>query len=161
VKVLIPAVALLVTGAAAALELPRAQIAIHTAAGVVQYFEVELAATAPARTRGLMHRRHLPARAGMLFDFQTEQPVSMWMRNTHIPLDMLFIRADGTIAAIAAHTRPHSLERIESDQPVRMVLELNAGTAEALDIRTGDRVSHPSRARAAPVSRPAARAGRR
>jgi uncharacterized membrane protein (UPF0127 family) len=79
----------------------------------------------------------------MLFDYQESRPVAMWMKNTHIPLDMLFIDAAGRVARVARDTEPFSLTPIPSGQPVRAVLELNAGTARRLGIRPGDRVRHP------------------
>lgn len=106
-------------------------------------FQVEVADTDAERAQGLMYRRSLPAERGMLFDFKVTQPVSMWMRNTYLPLDMLFIRADGTIARIAADTEPLSERTISSGEPVLAVLELNAGTARRLGIRPGDRIEHP------------------
>lgn len=106
-------------------------------------FVVELAATPEERSRGLMFRRSMPAEQGMLFDFGRVQPVSMWMRNTYIPLDMLFIAEDGEIVRIAADTEPLSERTIPSGQPVLSVLELNAGTARRLGIEAGDRVEHP------------------
>lgn len=106
-------------------------------------FEVEVATSPDERSRGLMFRAELAAKRGMLFDFGREQPVSMWMRNTLIPLDMLFIGEDGSIRKIEAGTTPLSLETISSDVPVLAVLELNAGTTRLLGIRPGDRVIHP------------------
>ncbi|MDH3228313.1 MAG: DUF192 domain-containing protein [Alphaproteobacteria bacterium] len=106
-------------------------------------FTVELAATPGQRAQGLMYRRSMAADAGMLFDFgKRGGRASMWMKNTFIPLDMLFIRADGEIESIAARTVPHSLESISSRGPVRGVLELNGGTASRLGIKPGDRVEH-------------------
>lgn len=105
-------------------------------------FQVELALTPAERSRGLMYRRSMPADHGMLFDFEREEMVSMWMRNTYISLDMLFIRTDGSIARIAQHTEPLSERTISSGEPVRFVLELNAGTSEQLGISAGDRVDH-------------------
>jgi uncharacterized protein len=89
---------------------------------------------------GLMFRRVVPAGSGMLFDWGNERDMAMWMKNTLIPLDMLFINADGTIRAIAENTVPESLAPISSHGPVRAALELAAGTAEKLDIRVGDKV---------------------
>ena len=106
-------------------------------------FEVEVVASPEDRARGLMYRKELGAKRGMLFDFGREQPVSMWMRNTLIPLDMLFIGEDGEIRTIAAGTTPLSLETISSEVPVLAVLELNAGTTRLLGIRPGDQVVHP------------------
>lgn len=105
-------------------------------------FTVELAETAEDRARGLMHRRELDPAAGMLFDFKTEQPVHFWMKNTYVPLDMIFIRADGTVAAIAEDTVPHSTTVVPSLEPVRFVLEVVAGTARRIGLRPGDRVVH-------------------
>ena len=109
--------------------------------------QVEIADDPEERSRGLMFRRELADDAGMLFDFKTPRQVSFWMKNTYIPLDMLFIRSDGTIARIAENTEPHSLEGIPSGEPVLAVLELKGGTSKALGIRAGDRVQHPIFAR--------------
>lgn len=106
-------------------------------------FQVEIADTPDSRARGLMFRRSMPADQGMLFDFERVQPVSMWMRNTYIPLDMLFIDADGTIVRIARDTEPLSERTIPSGEPVLAVLELNASTTRRLGIEAGDRVEHP------------------
>ena len=106
-------------------------------------FQVELAATPSERRRGLMFRRELAPNQGMLFDFDRPAPISMWMRNTYIPLDMLFIRADGKIANIAHDTEPFSEAVLSSDEPVRAVLEVPAGTTRLLGIQPGDRVLHP------------------
>lgn len=106
-------------------------------------FAVEMADTDERRALGLMYRTALAADAGMLFDFKVDQPVAMWMRNTRIPLDMLFIRRDGRVANIAQRTVPFSEASIFSSGPVRAVLELNGGTAERLGLKAGDRVVHP------------------
>ena len=79
----------------------------------------------------------------MLFDFKVDQPVYMWMKNTLIPLDMVFIRADGSIARIAAMTTPLSTETISSGEPVRAVLEIGGGEARRLGLKAGDRIAHP------------------
>ena len=79
---------------------------------------------------------------GMLFDFQTPQPVAFWMKNTPLPLDMLFIDAMGTVVRIAANTVPFSETPVPSEQPIRAVLEVNAGTAQQLGIRPGAKVRH-------------------
>ncbi|HEY5796693.1 MAG TPA: DUF192 domain-containing protein [Bosea sp. (in: a-proteobacteria)] len=105
-------------------------------------FQVEVMRTGEQRARGLMHRRYLPADRGMLFDFQRVEPVAMWMENTYIPLDMLFIRADGTIARIAENTEPLSQRTIPSGEPVLSVLEINGGVSRTLGIKPGDRVEH-------------------
>lgn len=109
----------------------------------VHVFSVELAVTNEQRARGLMHRKHLPEGHGMLFDFSPGQEVSMWMQNTYIPLDMIFIRADGRIHRIVENTEPMSTRIISSGGPVHAVLELNAGTARKLGIAAGDIVYHP------------------
>jgi uncharacterized membrane protein (UPF0127 family) len=104
---------------------------------------VEVVRTPESRAQGLMFRRTLAPDAGMLFDFEREQMVSMWMKNTYLSLDMLFVRADGIIHRIEASTEPLSERSISSGAPVRAVLELNAGTAARLGLRPGDRLIHP------------------
>jgi hypothetical protein len=122
---------------------PVERLTITTASGARHEFVVELAVTPEQRSRGLMFRRELPDRRGMLFDFGPgETDVSMWMRNTYIPLDMVFIRADGTIRHIAADTVPFSETIIPSTGPVKGVLEVIAGTCRRLGIVPGDRVEH-------------------
>lgn len=111
--------------------------------GQRQNFQVEVARNDADRAQGLMFRRSMPADRGMLFDFGKVEPVSMWMQNTYLSLDMLFIRADGTIARVAANTEPLSTRTIPSGEPVLAVLELNAGTAAKLGIKAGDKVEHP------------------
>lgn len=105
-------------------------------------FDVEVADEPRERARGLMHRRSLADDKGMLFDFQEAGRISMWMKNTPLSLDMLFIRADGTVASIAANTEPFSLETIQAGEPVRFVLEVPGGTARRLGISRGDEVRH-------------------
>lgn len=109
----------------------------------VHVFSVELAINDADRQKGLMFRKELPEGQGMLFDFKQDQDVSMWMRNTYIPLDMLFINADGRIRRIAENTTPLSERTIPSGGPVRGVLEVIGGTAKKLGIAPGDRVAHP------------------
>ncbi len=104
-------------------------------------FSVELATNDAQRARGLMFRKSLPEGHGMLFDFQTEQPVQFWMRNTYIPLDMIFIRGDGRVLNIAQNTTPLSDALVPSAGPVRGVLEVIAGTARKFHIAPGDRVT--------------------
>ena len=111
--------------------------------GASHRFTVEVMRDDASRSRGLMFRRSMAADHGMLFDFEQPQPVAMWMKNTYLPLDMVFIRSDGTIARIAADTEPLSTAVISSNEPVLSVLELNAGTAAKLGLRPGDRVEHP------------------
>ena len=107
-------------------------------------FNVELALTPEQRSQGLMYRREMARDAGMLFDFGPRLGrASMWMKNTFIPLDMLFIKPDGEIESIAERTTPHSLEAVSSRGPVRYVLELSGGTTARLGIGPGDRVELP------------------
>ena len=124
-------------------ELSRSPLSIRTADGIEQRFTVELASTGPEREQGLMFRTTLAPDAGMLFDFKEVEPVVMWMKDTTLPLDMLFIAQDGRIVRIAERTVPFSLTMISSGGPVLGVLELNGGTASRLKIKPGDRVIHP------------------
>jgi uncharacterized protein len=105
-------------------------------------FDVELALNDAERSRGLMYREKLGPYDGMLFDFHQEAPVSFWMKNTLIPLDMLFIAGDGTIRHIHANAVPLSTDAIPSQFPVRAVLEINGGSARLLGIKPGDKVKH-------------------
>ena len=109
----------------------------------VQVFSVEMAKTEQERATGLMYRKELAEGRGMLFDFSPEQPVSMWMKNTFIPLDMIFIRSDGRILRIAENTEPHSEKIISSGGLAKGVLEVIGGTARKYGIQAGDRVAHP------------------
>ncbi|WP_187193689.1 MULTISPECIES: DUF192 domain-containing protein [unclassified Methylobacterium] len=117
-------------------------LTIATKAGPKR-FDVEVMRDDAGRSRGLMFRRHMAPEHGMLFDFERAEPVTMWMKNTYLPLDMLFIRPDGTVSRIAADTEPLSTAIIPSGSPVSAVLELNAGTAAKLGIQAGDRIEHP------------------
>jgi uncharacterized protein len=127
-------------GRLAAAELQPLEIASKSG---VHVFAVELASTPQEQATGLMFRRELPEGRGMLFDFHRDQPTSFWMKNTYIPLDMIFIRGDGRILRIAENTVPLSETLIPSGGPVRAVLEVIAGTAKRLGIAPGDRVGHP------------------
>ena len=109
----------------------------------VHVFAVEIADTDAERAKGLMFRKELPEGQGMLFDFHREQDVAMWMQNTYISLDMVFIRGDGRILSIAENTEPLSTRVISSGGPVRGVLEVIAGTARKLGLAPGDRVAYP------------------
>jgi len=120
-----------------------APLAIRTADGHVRDFTVEVASSEEQRETGLMDRPSMPLDHGMLFDFGADRAVAMWMKDTLIPLDMLFIDRTGRVAGIAARTVPMSEAIIASPGPVRAVLEINGGTAERLHIAVGDRVEHP------------------
>jgi len=140
---------LVALGAAAVLGAsPAAQAAsfapleIVTKSGV-QVFSVEMATTEEEKTTGLMYRKELADGKGMLFDFSPEQQVSMWMKNTYVSLDMIFIRADGRILRIAESTEPLSTKIISSGGLAKGVLEVVAGTAQKYGIQPGDRVAHP------------------
>jgi uncharacterized membrane protein (UPF0127 family) len=115
---------------------------IATKAGV-RMFSVEMATTEEEKATGLMYRKHLPDGQGMLFDFSPARQVSMWMKNTYISLDMIFIGPDGRILRIAENTAPLSTRIIPSRGLAKGVLEVIAGTAKKYGIGPGDRVSHP------------------
>jgi uncharacterized membrane protein (UPF0127 family) len=123
-------------------EFGKSELAIDTASGK-QHFSVEVAKTQEQMMQGLMYRRSMAADAGMLFAYDHPQPVAFWMKNTLIPLDMLFIGADGTVLDIHERAVPLSLDSIATDQPVLGVLELNGGTVSRLGIKRGDHVDHP------------------
>jgi uncharacterized protein len=106
-------------------------------------FSVEVMRNDAQRARGLMFRQTLPQENGMLFDFERDQIVTMWMKNTPLPLDMLFVTADGRIHRIESRTEPFSERMISSGAPVRAVLEINAGISERLGLKPGDQLKHP------------------
>lgn len=120
----------------------RSSLVIVTGAREIK-FDIEMALTESQREHGLMFRKSLGPYEGMLFDFYREQTVSFWMKNTLIPLDMVFIAGDGTIRHIYANAKPLSTDTIPSESPVRAVLEINGGTAGLLGIKPGDKVKHP------------------
>ena len=119
----------------------KSSLVIDTANGP-RHFDVELALTPEQQEQGLMYRPKMAADAGMLFDFHATVPMAFWMRNTLIPLDMLFIASDGTIADIHERAVPMLLDPINSAMPVLGVLELNGGTVARLGIKRGDHVLH-------------------
>lgn len=142
------ALVLLAIGPARAQEAPAApskdsDLTIETAAGKSFHFTVELALTPAQQERGLMFREKMAPDAGMLFVFDRSEPQAFWMKNTLIPLDMIFIRTDGTIANIVEKAAPQTLDPRTSEGPAKAVLELNGGIARFLDIKPGDRVVHP------------------
>ena len=118
------------------------QVTIETAGGASHEFTVELARTPEQQAQGLMFRQRMPADAGMLFIFSPIRPASFWMKNTAIPLDILFIAPGGRIDQIAERTVPFSTASIQSKNKVAAVLELNAGTVKRLGIAPGDRVAY-------------------
>lgn len=122
---------------------PRETLVVATENGPRE-FQVEIADDGQERSKGLMFRREMADDAGMLFDFKSDQPVGFWMENTYIPLDMIFIKADGTVAAIAERTTPLSRRTVPSGTPVRFVLEINGGLSDELGISPGDKVSGPA-----------------
>lgn len=122
----------------------RDRLAIETSDGRVHAFDVELALTPVQRARGLMFREVMAPDAGMLFLFDREEPRAFWMKNTYLPLDMVFIDREGFIVAIATDTVPLTETPVPSGAPALAVLELNAGTTDDLDIAPGDRVLYPA-----------------
>jgi uncharacterized protein len=118
------------------------ELTIQTAAGP-QKFSIELALTDAQMEQGLMFRRSMAPDAGMLFDFKQPTPVTMWMKNTVIPLDMLFLDTSGKIIDIHERAVPYSTDIIASTVPARYVIELNGGTVARLGIRLGDKVTSP------------------
>jgi uncharacterized membrane protein (UPF0127 family) len=123
---------------------PRSQLKIATTDARVHRFDIWIADSNARREQGLMFVKSLADDAGMLFIYPAPQPIAMWMKNTYIPLDMLFIRADGRVARVTANATPHSLKTIESGESVLGVLELKAGTAAKMNIRQGTLVMHPA-----------------
>lgn len=113
-------------------------LTIETSSGKKLEFTAELATTDGQRQQGLMFRKSMAPADGMLFDFGIDREVTMWMRNTLIPLDMVFISKDGKITHVHANAVPHSEDIISSRGPVRFVLELNGGAAKQLEIDRGD-----------------------
>lgn len=134
--------ALVALGAFGARAAETQSLEIVTKSGV-HVFSVEIAKTDEERQTGLMYRKELAEGRGMLFDFTPEQQVSMWMKNTLIPLDMIFIRSDGRILRIAENTQPLSEKIISSGGLAKGVLEVIGGTAKKYGIAPGDRVAHP------------------
>lgn len=118
----------------------RTRAIIETSGIVCLMLELYLADTPKQHAQGLMFIDHMDEFEGMLFRYDRDATMIMWMKNTHISLDMLFIRSDGEIAHIARRTRPMSTERIPSSQPVRFVLELNGGMTDRWSIEPGDRL---------------------
>ncbi len=129
------------------------RLIIETASGERHVFAVEVARTPRQRETGLMYRRAMAADHGMLFDFGRAEAVAMWMKNTYLPLDMLFIDETGRIVKIARRTVPFSRTIIYSGAPVLAVLEINGGISDRLGISEGDMVLHPLFTRSAEAER--------
>jgi uncharacterized protein len=121
---------------------PRQDTIVIESEEGAELLSVEIADTPALRERGLMFRHRVPEDRGMLFLYEGVQPVAMWMKNTYIPLDMAFIRADGTVARLVEGTQPYSLETIESREPVVAVLEVAAGVGRKLGLMPGARIRH-------------------
>ena len=136
------ALILLGASAGARAEAGTEPLRVTTASGT-HPFTVEVMRSEPEREKGLMFRRFLPADRGMLFDFEKVEPVMMWMKNTYIPLDMVFIAPDGRVVSTAQNAEPLSERIIPSGGAVLGVLEVNAGTVAKFDIKAGDRVDDP------------------
>jgi len=124
-----------------ALAMRRETLKLHTAAAV-RTINIEIADTAQEKAQGLMYRTSLADTQGMLFFYDTPQEITMWMRNTYIPLDMVFIRADGIVHRIEARTEPLSEAIIGSRGEVSACLELAGGATERLGLKRGDKVEH-------------------
>ena len=120
----------------------RTELTIVTAGGARHVFKVDWAKTWPQKARGLMFRNEMPLDAGMLLDYDPPGEASIWMRNTLISLDLVYIRADGTIESIYYGAKPHDETPRPSKGPVRAVLEVNAGVTRLLGIQPGDKVEH-------------------
>jgi uncharacterized protein len=134
-------------GDAAALETLTLVTDAKGAHPVDHVLQVEVMRDEAGREQGLMNRRYMPADRGMLFEFGMEQPVLMWMKNTYIPLDMIFISRAGVITHIAENAEPLSEAIISSEGPVYAVLEVNGGLSRKIGLKKGDIVRHPAFAR--------------
>ena len=125
------------------LEQATKTLLLHTRQGASHKISVEVATTPAQQSRGLMFRTRLPAKHGMLFLHDPPQKVVMWMKNTYLPLDMIFLDREGKVVQIVERTTPLSLARIRSSQPIAAVLELAAGSVRSLSLAKGDRAEHP------------------
>jgi uncharacterized protein len=123
---------------------PRGKLTIADGKKVKHTFEVWLADNDRRQAQGLMFVRSLPPMRGMLFVHESARPISMWMKNTYIPLDMVFIDERGRIQQIVPQTKPHSLDIIRSDAPALAILEIAGGEAKRLGLHSGQRVLHPA-----------------
>jgi len=122
-------------------QFPVEALEIVTSNGTFE-FSVEIADDSKERSQGLMFRETMLPTHGMLFDFGKTSPIMMWMKNTPLSLDMLFINEDGKIVRVASNTEPFSTKIISSGEPVSHVLELNAGIAKQIGVKPGDKIIH-------------------
>lgn len=127
----------------AAVAAPKLEpLTFETASGP-QTFQIEIADTPKQREVGLMYRRSMPEDHGMLFDFGRPKEISMWMQNTYVSLDMVFVGEDARVTRIAENTEPLSTRIVSSEGPARYVVELLAGSAKRIGLKPGDKVVHP------------------
>ena len=124
-------------------DFPQSSLIIDTSDFTCEHFEIFVASERNAQARGLMFVREMPDEVGMLFIHPSERMISMWMKNTLIPLDMVFMDRSGVVTHIAENTVPGSLDTISSMQPALGILEINGGLAARQGIRPGDLVRHP------------------
>ncbi len=135
------ALVLLASTVVAHAEAPLEPLTIDTASGPHR-FKVEVMRTEPERERGLMYRKTMARDHGMLFEYESEQPVTFWMHNTYLPLDLVFIGKDGRVVNVAHDAKPMDDSLIPSTGPALGVLELDAGSAKTIDLKAGDVVHH-------------------
>lgn len=119
----------------------ESKLVLHSSTGDYS-FNVEVVDTDATRAKGLMYVTELADDSGMLFDFKQERDVSFWMRNTFIPLDMIFVGADGVVKNIHVNARPHDPTGIPSDGPVQFVLEIPGGRSVEIGLKPGDKMEH-------------------
>lgn len=123
---------------------PQLPLVVHTLSGSEIHLKTVIVSKPEELMQGLMHVRHLPANVTMLFLYERPRVASMWMKNTHIPLDMWWVDANMTIRHIVHHTTPHSLESIGYEKPIRAVIEINAGLSRLLGVAEGSKIEFES-----------------
>ncbi len=136
------ALAMIGTAVPARADAPLQRLEVDTASGP-HLFKVEVMSTDAERERGLMDRRSLARDRGMLFDFHRETPVYFWMKNTYIPLDMIFVSSSGRVVSVKHDAKPLDETIIPSGAPAQGVIEVIAGVADAIGVKPGDEVKHP------------------